>query len=84
LINSPLRRGSIWSWIHVGDELVGELADVDARGVVELATFHRPTHHAMIYTPKSVVRANDNNAGIYGTVTRARRLAVGQTIVLHP
>jgi uncharacterized protein len=32
---------------------------------------------------KAVVRANQNNAGIYGTVTRAGRLAVGQTVVLH-
>ena len=31
---------------------------------------------------KAVVRANQNNAGIYGTVTRVGRLAVGQTIVL--
>jgi uncharacterized protein YcbX len=33
---------------------------------------------------KAVVRANENNAGIYGTVTRMGRLAVGQTIFLHP
>ena len=32
---------------------------------------------------KAVVRANQNDAGIYGTVTRIGRLAVGQTIVLH-
>ena len=32
---------------------------------------------------KAVVRANQNNAGIYGTVTRIGRLAVGQNIVLH-
>jgi uncharacterized protein YcbX len=31
---------------------------------------------------KAVVRANQNNAGIYGTVTRTGRLAVGQTIFL--
>jgi len=31
---------------------------------------------------KSVVRANQNNAGIYGVVTRIGRLAVGQTIFL--
>ena len=31
---------------------------------------------------KAVVRANQNNAGIYGTVTRIGRLAVGQTIFL--
>ena len=33
---------------------------------------------------KAAVRANQNNAGIYGTVTRIGRLAVGQAIVLHP
>ena len=33
---------------------------------------------------KAVVRANQNNAGIYGTVTRTGRLAVGQTIFLRP
>jgi uncharacterized protein len=32
---------------------------------------------------KAVVRANQNNAGVYGTVTCIGRLAVGQTIVLH-
>jgi uncharacterized protein YcbX len=32
---------------------------------------------------KAIVRANQNNAGIYGTVTRIGRLAVGQTIRLH-
>ena len=30
---------------------------------------------------KAVVRANQNTAGIYGTVTRIGRLAVGQTIL---
>jgi len=32
---------------------------------------------------KAVVRANQNNAGIYGTVTRTGRLAVGQSIFLR-
>ena len=32
---------------------------------------------------KAVVRANQNNAGIYGAVTRTGRLAVGQTIFLR-
>ncbi|HEX6510316.1 MAG TPA: MOSC domain-containing protein [Chloroflexota bacterium] len=32
---------------------------------------------------KAVVRANQNHAGIYGTVTRIGRLSVGQTVVLH-
>jgi len=33
---------------------------------------------------KAVVRANQNNAGIYAAVTRIGRLAVGQPIFLHP
>lgn len=33
---------------------------------------------------KAIVRANQNNAGIYATVTRTGRLAVGQSISLHP
>ena len=32
---------------------------------------------------KAVVRANQNNAGIYGAVTRIGRLAVGQIVILH-
>jgi hypothetical protein len=32
---------------------------------------------------KAVVRANQNNAGVYGAVTRIGRLAVGQTILLN-
>src|SRR5260370_36563990 len=32
---------------------------------------------------KAVVRANQNNAGVYGAVTRIGRLAVGQTIFLR-
>lgn len=33
---------------------------------------------------KAVVRANENNAGIYGTVTRIGSLAVGERIFLRP
>jgi uncharacterized protein YcbX len=32
---------------------------------------------------KAIARANHNNAGIYGVVTRIGRLAVGQTVSLH-
>ena len=32
---------------------------------------------------KAAVRANENTAGIYGTVTRIGRLSVGQTVALH-
>ena len=39
----------------------------------------RPTPEVM----KTVVRANQNQAGIYGTVTRTGRLAVGQPVFLR-
>ena len=32
---------------------------------------------------KAIVRANQNNAGVYGAITRAGRLAVGQSIAFH-
>jgi uncharacterized protein YcbX len=32
---------------------------------------------------RAIVRANQNNAGIYGVVTRIGRLAVGQTVYLR-
>jgi uncharacterized protein YcbX len=32
---------------------------------------------------KAVVRANQNNAGVYGAVTRIGRVAVGQSVILH-
>ena len=33
---------------------------------------------------KAIVRARDNKAGLYGTVTRRGRLAVGQPIFFEP
>ncbi len=33
---------------------------------------------------KAIVRANENNAGIYGTVTHASRIAVGDVVRFHP
>ena len=32
---------------------------------------------------KAIVRVNDNNAGVYGAVTRIGRLAVGQAVFLR-
>ena len=32
---------------------------------------------------KAAVRANQNNAGMYGTVTRVGQVAVGQMVALH-
>lgn len=33
---------------------------------------------------RAVVRANQNNAGVYGTVTRSGQLSIGQPIFFHP
>ena len=43
----------------------------------------RATRQSCPEVMKAVVRANQNNAGIYGAVTRIGRLAVGQAIILH-
>jgi uncharacterized protein len=40
----------------------------------------RPAFEVM----KAIVRVNQNNAGVYATVTRTGKLSVGQTIFLHP
>ncbi len=42
------------------------------------------TAHPAPEVLKAVVRVNQNNAGIYGTVTRTGRLAVGQAILFEP
>lgn len=39
----------------------------------------RPSPEVM----NAIVRANENNAGVYATVTRIGRLSVGQSVVLH-
>ena len=33
---------------------------------------------------KAIVRVKDNKAGVYGTITRRGRLAVGQPILFEP
>jgi hypothetical protein len=33
---------------------------------------------------KAIVRVRDNKAGVYGTVTRCGRLAVGQPVFVEP
>jgi hypothetical protein len=40
----------------------------------------RPTAEVL----KAIVRVKDNKAGVYGTVTRRGRLAVGRPILFEP
>ena len=72
----------------------GVLAFGEAEGAPAVAVTMRDLRCAMVNidpdggstTPevmKACVRANGNHAGIYGTVTRTGRLAVGQPVVLH-
>ena len=72
----------------------GVLGFGDGDGAPAVAVTLRDERCAMVnYDPdsasgapevmKAVVRTNENCAGIYGTVTRTGRLAVGQTVVLH-
>lgn len=72
----------------------GRLTFGDGPGAAAISVTMRDVRCAMIgFDPdsparapemvKAAVRANDNNAGIYGTVIRAGRIAVGQTVTLH-
>jgi uncharacterized protein YcbX len=77
------------------DEWVGGLLTFgDADGAPAVTVTMRDVRCAMVNIDpdgggrnpevlKACVRANENNAGVYGTVTRIGRLAVGQAIVLH-
>jgi uncharacterized protein len=48
-----------------------------------MVNFDPDTAHPAPEVLKSVVRANQNNAGIYGTVTRVGQLSVGQTVFIR-
>ena len=62
----------------------------DGGGIVPFAEREHAAHPLILLegSPapkvlKAVVRTHQNTAGIYGTVTRIGRLAVGQTMFLH-
>jgi hypothetical protein len=48
-----------------------------------MVNFDPDSAHPAPEVLRAVVHANDNKAGVYGTVTRTGRLAVGQRVVLH-
>jgi uncharacterized protein YcbX len=74
----------------VGARLVfGDEADAPTVGVTmrdvrcAMITFDPEQQTRSPDLMKAVVRANENNAGVYGAVIRAGRIAVGQTVALH-
>jgi uncharacterized protein YcbX len=48
-----------------------------------MVNFDPDSAHTAPEVLKAVVRVHQNTAGVYGTVTRTGRLAVGQTVVFH-
>ena len=48
-----------------------------------VVNFDPDTANAELEMLKAVVRANQNNAGVYGTVTRVGQVRVGQTVILR-
>jgi hypothetical protein len=86
-----LRSGPFLEDDWVGGVLsFGERSDAPAIAVTMrdlrcvMVNFDPDTARSAPEVMKAIVRATRNNAGVYGTVTRAGRLAVGQTIVFHP
>lgn len=85
-----LRRGPFQEDAWVGGVLsFGERADAPAIAVTmrdlrcSMVNLDPDSASAAPEMMKAVVRANQNNAGIYGTIIRTGRLAVGQRIFLH-
>ena len=49
-----------------------------------MVNFDPDSAHATPDVLKAIVRTRDNKAGVYGTVTRRGRVAVGQPIFFEP
>ena len=86
-----LRSGSFQEDEWVGGMLsFGEGDDAPAVAVTmrdlrcAMVNFDPDTARPAPEMMKAIVRTNQNNAGIYGSVTRIGRLAVGQTVFLRP
>jgi uncharacterized protein YcbX len=73
--------GGVLSFGEAGDAPAVTVTMRDVRCV--MVNFDPDGGPAAPEVMKAVVRANQNHAGVYGTVTRTGRLAVGQTIALH-
>jgi len=70
--------------LSFGDPGVGPRISVTMRDVrCSMVNFDPDSGRPNPEVMKSIVRMNDNNAGIYGTVIRPGRLAIGQTIRLQ-
>ena len=86
----PLRSGPFQEDEWVGGALsFGEGDDVPAIAVTmrdercSMVNFDPESASPAPEILKAIVRANQNHAGIYGTVTRIGRLAVGQKVLLR-
>jgi uncharacterized protein YcbX len=86
-----LRSGPFHEDDWVGGVLsFGEGSDAPAIAVTMrdlrcvMVNFDPDTARSAPEVMKAIVRVTRNNAGVYGTVTRTGRLAIGQTIVFHP
>jgi uncharacterized protein YcbX len=81
--------GGVLSFGEGGGEGDGEVDDAPAIAVTQrdvrcaMVNLDPDTASPAPEVLKAVVRVNENCAGIYGTVTRTGRLAVGQTIFLR-
>jgi len=89
IVVRSLRSGPFQEDKWVGGMLsFGEGSDAPAIAVTmrdvrcSMVNFDPDSAHPTPEVMKAVVRANQNNAGIYGTVTRTGRITLGQKIIL--
>jgi uncharacterized protein len=70
--------------LSFGEEDEAPAISVTMRDVrCSMVNFDPDTARAAHEVLKAVVRANENNAGVYGTVTRIGRVAIGQKVFLR-
>ena len=49
-----------------------------------MVNFDPDSARSAVEVRKAIVRVRDNKAGVYGTVTRRGRIAVGQPLLFEP
>jgi uncharacterized protein YcbX len=76
--------GWVGGSLHFGDAAEGPAIGVTMPDVrCSMVNLDPESAHSSPEVLKAVVRANQNNAGIYATVIRCGRLAIGQTVRLR-
>ena len=70
--------------LSFGDKSAAAIGITDRDERCSMVNFDPDSARAAPEVLKAIVRVRDNKAGVYGTITRRGRLAVGQPILFEP